>query len=65
MVIDFQSETWRMIEKRAGERLTMLRNKNDGDFPAEQTAKLRGRIFELKELLALANPAPANGADEQ
>lgn len=63
-VIDFQSETWRAIEDRANLRLEELRKRNDGDLSAEQTAKVRGRIAELKDLLTLAQPAPALVADE-
>ena len=63
-VIDFQSETWRAIEDRANLRLEELRKRNDGDLSAEQTAKVRGRIAELRDLLTLAQPAPALVADE-
>ena len=52
------------IEDRANSRLEELRKRNDGDLSAEQTAKIRGRIAELKDLLTLAQPAPALVADE-
>ena len=62
--IDFDSQTWKYIERWAEQRMTKFREKNDGDLNAEQTAKVRGRIAELKELLTLAKPAPALVADE-
>lgn len=62
--IDFRSETWRAIEARCEKRLEDFRRKNDGQLNTEQTAHLRGRIAELKDLLTLATPAPALVADE-
>ena len=62
--IDFRSETWRALEERCNKRLEEMRRKNDGQLSAEQTAHLRGRIAEVKELLTLVNPAPAQMADE-
>lgn len=40
-------------------RLASLRLKNDGDLDPIQTARLRGQIFELKQLLELDKPPPA------
>lgn len=62
--IDFRSETWRAFEALAQDRLDKYRRKNDGQLNAEDTARLRGRIAELKELLTLATPSPALVADE-
>lgn len=62
--IDLLSPTWRAIRERAELRLDELRRKNDAELDEMQTAKLRGRIAELKELLALDRPAPANMMDE-
>lgn len=60
--IDFASLTWKAIVERAEQRLDTLRARNDGELDPIATAKLRGRIQELKELLALQ--APAHATDE-
>lgn len=63
--IDFTSPTWRAIEKLASQELATLREKNDSlTLDAIRTAELRGRIASLKDLLALAKPAPAQPADD-
>ncbi len=64
MEIDRTTETWRALVERTEERLADCRAKNDGALDAEKTAHLRGRIAELKDLLALDNPIPALVADE-
>lgn len=62
--IDFNSPTWRALEQYALARISTLREKNDStSMDAIRTAELRGRIAALKDLLALANPAPAPNAD--
>ena len=49
---DFETQTWQRLRALLTARLQQLREENDsGD--AEITAKRRGRIAELKELLAL------------
>lgn len=40
-------------------RLQELRVKNDARLDADKTARLRGRIFEVKSLLALVTNKPA------
>ncbi len=49
---DLQSELWLKLQPFLQARLAMLRRKNDTDLSPEQTAALRGRIAELKNLLA-------------
>jgi hypothetical protein len=62
--IDPRSETWRFIESWATERLEKTRSKNDSmAHDAIQTAALRGRIGELKDLLALTKD-PVIEADD-
>lgn len=62
--LDFTSTTWRAIEHMAQERIATLREKNDSpSMDALRTAELRGRIAAWKDLLALANPAPAPVVD--
>ncbi len=45
---------WMRLEKHLRERLAELRARNDADNDPVQTARLRGRIAELKDLLAAA-----------
>ncbi len=52
------SEVWIKLEKHLTERLNTLRLQNDTDLPADATAKLRGRIFEIKSLLNLGKDLP-------
>lgn len=62
--LDFTSPTWRALEQHALARIATLREKNDSpSMDAMRTAETRGRIAAWKELLALANPAPAHTAD--
>ena len=62
--IDFQSTTWKAIEKRISMRLDYCRRQNDGYLSESATAMLRGRIAELKDFLALAKD-PDKVTDEQ
>ena len=52
-----QSALWQKIEKHYKERLDKLRTQNDKDQDGIQTAHLRGRISEVKSLLALTERA--------
>jgi len=49
---------WPRIERHLKRRLEMLRAQNEGDQSETKTANLRGRIAELKALLACANDTP-------
>lgn len=49
---DFHSETWKKLEKILSHRLSEARALNDHPQPQEETAHLRGRIAELRFLLA-------------
>lgn len=44
---------WHEISVWANDKLAQARERNDGDLDPTQTARLRGRIETLKELLAL------------
>ena len=44
---------WREVEAWANDKLVQARQQNDGDLGDSDTAKLRGRIALLKELIAL------------
>lgn len=54
-----QSALWLKLKKLMLERLDTLRQQNDGVLGVEETARLRGRIAELKSLLALEEEQPA------
>lgn len=48
---DRLSPLWAKVSKHLEARLHSLRCQNDGDKNTEETAKLRGRIAEIKALL--------------
>lgn len=57
---DFNTRTWERFEALLTRRLQEHREQNDGSLDEMTTAKTRGRIAELKYLLALADErAPA------
>lgn len=49
---------WPLIEQHLHKRLARLRKQNDGDMPEAATARLRGRILEIKALIALGDDPP-------
>lgn len=53
---DLQTAVWLKLKKHLEERLESLRRKNDSDATETKTSKVRGRIAEVKELLAMAEP---------
>jgi hypothetical protein len=55
---DRQSAVWLRLRAHYEARLLLLRSSNDGNLSAEQTAKIRGRIAEVKALLALEKDTP-------
>jgi hypothetical protein len=50
---DFQSSTWLKLRRLMEERLQLHREMNDEPIPESDTSILRGRIAELRFLLAL------------
>jgi hypothetical protein len=50
---DIHGETWVRLKKHLKGRIELLRAQNEGDLDDVATAKLRGRIAELRVLLAL------------
>jgi hypothetical protein len=60
---DRHSPTWAKLRRHLEARITELRRQNDSDADPMKTAKLRGRIAELKGLLSLGNPASAEGEE--
>jgi len=61
--LDPYSDTWVFIRSRCEQRLAELRESNDNpNLGFDQTAMIRGRIAQIKEVLALPEPevsAPA------
>jgi uncharacterized protein involved in exopolysaccharide biosynthesis len=55
---DRQSAVWKRLKEYYEARLTMLRSQNDANLTADQTARLRGRIVEVKRLLDLDTDKP-------
>jgi hypothetical protein len=62
---DLQSAAWAKLRKYIDARIASLRAKNDGDLDPFKTARLRGELVALKNLLTLAQPAPKDVADEE
>jgi hypothetical protein len=52
------SPLWARVREILEERIAKHRLANDSDRPPEETAKLRGRIAELKDLLKLEKDPP-------
>jgi len=55
---DRRSPLWLDIAEHLTKRLERARQDNDASRPIERTEHTRGRIFELKSLLALAEDRP-------
>lgn len=55
---DIETALWRKLEEYIEQRMDVLRKTNDGDLEPMQTARLRGRIAELKSILALSKDEP-------
>ena len=53
LAVDRRSALWIALSDHMIDRLNVLRQQNDSHLPIEQTERLRGRIAQLKELLAL------------
>lgn len=57
--LEKQSAVWLKLERHLTETLTSLRSQNDGDLDLTATARLRGRINAVKQILALGvSPEP-------
>jgi len=61
--IDRNTPLWLALRAHLERRLESQRAKNDTDLSPDETAKVRGRIAEIKALLALENPRPEIPAD--
>jgi hypothetical protein len=61
---ELQSSSWIKIKTYLNIRVEDLRKKNDGDFNEIDTSRMRGRIAEIKNMLAAVEPPPALESDE-
>jgi hypothetical protein len=61
---DRQGDPWLKIKKHFESRLAVLRQKNDKPATEAQTAVLRGRIAEVKAILALGEEQQTNPSEE-
>lgn len=50
-----QSALWQKLQQHLESRLDIQRKKNDGNHDLVNTAKIRGRIAEIKSLLSLGD----------
>ena len=51
--LEFHSSTWFAIKEYYTARLSELRLKNDATQSIESTERLRGQIYEIKQLLSI------------
>ena len=57
---DRDAPAWMRLRRHLAEELARLRALNDDSrLDAEKTARIRGRIFEIKRILALDGSTPA------
>lgn len=50
---DWNTSTWAKLSHEYENRLVALQKELEGDLPENKTAKLRGRIAEVRRILAL------------
>lgn len=61
---DLMSPVWSKVRKYCEGRLVSLRALNDGDHDPYVTARIRGSIREVRNLLELESPVPAIGDND-
>jgi hypothetical protein len=62
---DRNNATWQRLKKHYEGRLAKLRERNDKPRSHDETLSLRGRIAEVKELLALGTDAPITPSEDE
>lgn len=62
---DLHSAAWIKIKAHVEAELTDTKTRLESDAPKKRTIQLRERIRVFKELLALGEPDPATGADDE
>lgn len=58
------SPLWSKLREYYAARLETMRAKNDGMLTPDETSRLRGRIQEIKNLLALEYQAPEKDVND-
>lgn len=58
-----QTALWKKLREHYEQQLERYRAMNDQDLSLEKTAKLRGRIAEIKGFLELDRPVPSLASD--
>lgn len=60
VISEFEAKggTWLRVKAHLERRLALMRAKNDASMGIEKTERLRGRIQEIKNLMALDKPTP-------
>jgi len=61
---EIHSALWIRLKEYYEARLITLRQRNDGDLDQIATARVRGRIQEIRNFLALENQAPEVGIND-
>lgn len=51
------SDVWGLMKEYCDQRIGELQRENEGDRTPEQTAKIRGRIAEVRRFLRAGEPA--------
>ena len=59
---EINSPLWAKLKAHYENELAVLRERNDGDLDEIKTAKLRGRLLQIKEFLLLSERTPAEHA---
>lgn len=52
---ELRSSVWLKLRAHLTHELTRLRARNDGNFNAEETARIRGQIAQLKMILKIGD----------
>ena len=63
--IERESELWKKLTAHYALKLDTYRMQNDGNLSPDETAKLRGKIFEVRKILALGEVTPAPESDDE
>jgi hypothetical protein len=62
---DRNNATWKRLQDHYEKRLAQLRERNDKPRSHDDTLSLRGRIAEVKELLALGTDKPPTPSEDE
>jgi hypothetical protein len=63
--IDRQSVVWLKLKKYLEAQLELLRKRNDGDLDERKTARLRGRIAAVQDLISQGTDKPHAPSEDE